>query len=88
MPDMTGVEVALSVQELIEQVREQEAARDKSHSMALSRGASQLKIPYMCCCTAYGANNFKRKALEAGMQRFITKPISIDELKEVIQEVL
>ena len=40
--------------------------------------------PYICCCTAYGEAAYKRKALSAGMDDFLTKPISHMELKKLL----
>lgn len=34
-----------------------------------------LPQPYICCCSAYTSESYKRKALEAGMDNFVTKPL-------------
>ena len=35
---------------------------------------------YICCCTAYDGQTYYTKALESGMDDFITKPITYDKL--------
>ena len=35
------------------------------------------QVPYICCCTAYREANFKKKAMQAGMDKFLTKPIEM-----------
>ena len=42
-----------------------------------------LEVPYICCCTAYGEASFKKFALDAGMDLFLTKPINQNELKAI-----
>ena len=37
-------------------------------------------MPYICCCTAYMEATFKREALAAGMNNFLTKPVSSEDL--------
>ena len=34
-----------------------------------------LKTPFVCCCTAYTEPVFEQQALQAGMDRFLAKPI-------------
>lgn len=41
--------------------------------------------PYVCCFTAYDKAGFKRSALEAGMHRFLKKPMRETELNEIIK---
>ena len=40
-----------------------------------------LAIPYICCCSAYAEDSFKRLAIAAGMDCFLTKPVSNEELR-------
>ena len=47
-----------------------------------------LDMPYIICCTAYAEAHFKRAALSAGMDGFLTKPVSSEELKEICSLVL
>ena len=44
--------------------------------------------PFICCCTAYAEASFKSTALLSGMDEFLTKPISQQELQAVITEQL
>ena len=37
--------------------------------------ANGLPVPFICCATAYSEASFKRNAIEAGMNDFISKPI-------------
>lgn len=43
---------------------------------------------YICCVTAYSEASYKRKALESGMDCFLTKPVSWENLKEIVERVL
>ena len=44
--------------------------------------------PFICCCTAYAEASFKRTALLSGMDEFLTKPVSQQELQAVITKQL
>ena len=35
-----------------------------------------VKQPYICCCSAYTESSFQVKAINAGMDNFIVKPIT------------
>ena len=39
-----------------------------------------LENPFICCCTANTEKVFKKKSLEAGMDQFLTKLVSHNEL--------
>ena len=41
-------------------------------------------IPFICCATAYGEAGYKRRAMDAGMNKFLTKPISSDDLVDLL----
>ena len=45
---------------------------------------SKLKMPYICCCTAYRDVNYRKNAFKVGMDRFLIKPIEDSELSELI----
>ena len=47
-------------------------------------GELQIAMPYICCCTAYAEASFKRRAIEAGMDNFLTKPMSYKDLTTVL----
>ena len=42
------------------------------------------KEPYICCSSAYEEAAFKGKALSAGMDHFLMKPISSQELDKLL----
>ena len=58
--------------------------------MALRRilDEAEIKLPYICCCTAYSEASFKREAFASGMDNFITKPVKVDELEVLIRQNL
>ena len=68
MPGMDGPTVAKEIQKLYQE----------SETVTID------KVPYICCCTAYTSVEFKNKALEAGMDHFLTKPISKQQLDELV----
>lgn len=39
---------------------------------------AKIPTPYICCCSAHVDEQFKQKALRAGMDSFLSKPISDD----------
>ena len=43
--------------------------------------------PYIACCTAYDDINFRKMAMEAGMDQFLNKPVEMDKIKELLKEV-
>ena len=67
MPDLDGPQVAIRIRELI---------LENEH-------LGETKVPYICCCTAYAEASFKKKAKAAGMDQFLTKPIQIEELRDL-----
>ncbi len=70
MPEMDGPQVALGMQKIIAQSGLVIADEDQ---------------PYVCCFTAYDKASFKSSALEAGMHRFLKKPMKLAELNEIIK---
>ena len=44
-----------------------------------------LPLPFICCCTAYAEASFKTNALASGMDYFVTKPVSDDELNGILK---
>ena len=46
---------------------------------------NQLVRPIICCCTAYNDITYKEKAMEAGMNHFLTKPVLMSQLDECLQ---
>ena len=43
-----------------------------------------IEVPYICCCTAYAEATFKKLALDAGMDHFLTKPVEYAELTAIL----
>ena len=41
--------------------------------------------PFICCCTAYGEASFKKIVFDSGMDHFINKPVSHDELVRILE---
>ena len=48
-------------------------------------GEAGLDQPYICCCTAYGDESYRQEALASGMNDFITKPMDIAVLENMIK---
>ena len=68
MPEMDGPQVATEIRRIFQ------------NSILLNED----KVPYICCCKAYAEASFKRQALAAGMDHFLTKPIHAQELDEIL----
>jgi CheY-like chemotaxis protein len=64
MPEMDGPQVAIALRSLF-----------KANSLVTGENA-----PYICCCSAYDEAGFKKQALSAGMNEFLTKPVTYSEL--------
>ena len=47
-----------------------------------------LQVPFICCATAYSEASFKRNAIEAGMNDFISKPIQNETIKKLLRDAL
>ena len=45
-----------------------------------------MEQPYICCCTAYTDPSYGKIAIEAGMDSVMTKPITSNELKQLLIE--
>lgn len=68
MPEMDGPQVAIEIRRLFQ------------NSILLDED----KVPFICCCTAYSEASFKRQALAAGMDHFLTKPVRSQDLDEIL----
>ena len=71
MPEMDGPALALAIRSLL-----QESVIPRSE-----------KTPYLCCVTAYASPSFEQRALEAGMDRFLTKPLSDLTILDILQQL-
>ena len=49
---------------------------------------TNIETPYICCCTAYEVSTFKEKAASFGMDHFLTKPFSYNELSILLTQLL
>ena len=72
MPDIDGPEVARQARAIIQE-----------HTTSVT----DLLSPIICCCTAYTEATFIRQAFLAGMNKFVTKPVSYKDLTECLQMV-
>ena len=41
-------------------------------------------MPFMCCCTAYTHKSYQDKVLEAGLDKFVNKPVLSDVLDDIL----
>ena len=40
--------------------------------------------PHITCCTAYSEDAFYKRAMEAGMDDFLTKPIVFEQIRQLL----
>jgi DNA-binding response OmpR family regulator len=52
------------------------------------RDLKQRGAPHLVAVTGYAAERDSQEALEAGFDRYLTKPVDVDELATVIRELL
>ena len=45
-----------------------------------------IEMPFVCCCTAYAEENYQQTALRSGMKKFLTKPVSDDDIRALMHE--
>ena len=69
MPEMDGPNVAAEIRFIFQQ----------------NTLLGEDQIPYICCCTAYTETSFKQKAIAAGMDHFLIKPVKSSELAEILK---
>ena len=72
MPDIDGPEVARQARAMFQEQ---------------TTSDTDLLSPIICCCTAYTEATFKRQAFLAGMNKFVTKPVSYKDLRDCLQMV-
>ena len=46
-----------------------------------------LSQPFICCCSAYTEDSFKQKALQAGMNDYLTKPVTQERLASIVNKI-
>ena len=71
MPEMDGPALVKRIKELM--------------SNNVVQAGQPGNTPYICCCSAYDDIDFKRQAEEAGMQSFLTKPVTWEEIRSVLK---
>ena len=47
--------------------------------------SANVRQPFIACVTAYDGEIFKRAASDAGMDRFYTKPLTMENIKEILE---
>ena len=72
MPEMDGPQTAKA---LLTYFQENEAERHK------------IARPYLGCVTAYTQVSFMKEAISAGFNKFMSKPISSDELDDCLSNI-
>ena len=77
MPGMDGVETAIAIRQALSELKQ-----DLQEQGLLDSQTSEMleTQPYICCLTAYTGQNYKEAAMEAGMNDFINKPISSEQI--------
>ncbi len=46
---------------------------------------NKLTAPHIVCCTAYTDEKYRKRAIKAGMAAFLTKPVSENQLLDLIK---
>lgn len=69
MPEMDGPQVARAIREIM------------SGCILLE----EADAPYICCCSAYEADDYKKSALDAGMHDFLTKPAKKEKIRQLLR---
>ena len=72
MPGIDGPGVALAVTKLIKE----------------NELLGEDQMPLFCCTTAFNDPSYKKRALEAGMSHFLTKPVVEADLTNIIVNAL
>ncbi len=49
--------------------------------------SSLVPVPYIVALTAYNTNEFKEKCLSQGMNEFLTKPIDVEKLTVILNDL-
>ena len=47
---------------------------------------SNIEMPYICCCSAYGHESYAQQAIAAGMNFFMSKPITSKDVKLLLSK--
>lgn len=68
MPEMDGPQVAIEIRRMLNK----------------SILTTSSKSPFICCCTAYAEASFRGKAIDSGMDHFLTKPFEYEDLDMIL----
>ena len=55
----------------------------KIRELIATKGITQ---PHICCASAYTEPSFVKKALESGMDSYISKPVNLSEILALMQK--
>ena len=44
----------------------------------------EIAQPFICCCSAYSDESFFEKAFSAGMDKYLVKPVSAEEIINLV----
>ena len=75
MPDMDGPEVANKICKLFPERGEDQEEPEGNF----------VQRPYICCCTAFTETHHRQSALSSGMDYFLSKPVSPEELEDLLK---
>ena len=64
-----------------------QVARQLRHTLD-EHSDTGVQQPFICCVTAYTENSFKKSAMSAGMNEFLSKPVTDGDLATLIRKVL
>ena len=69
MPDINGPEICKAIQKMVQEIE-----------------VVLITQPHIICCTAlaYSDEAFYRRAMEAGMDDFLTKPIVFEQIRQLL----
>ena len=53
---------------------------DVARLIRASLKEQQIEQPLICCCSAYSDDSFIKKAYDAGMDKYLIKPVSAEDI--------
>ena len=81
---MDGPTFAIELRKYLDQ-HEQDLNRSLNSSRSSYR---EIVQPYICCCTAYNSDSYVDRAYCAGMNDFLEKPVTYEQIKGLITKVI
>ena len=73
MPEMNGFECTQKIIEIMQQ-----------HRISDLHSAELVRMPFICCVTAYRSPSFHQKAKEASIDLVLIKPIFKEQVHELL----